>query len=383
MTDLTPKAPAPAFSTGITLNDVAREAGVSTSAVSRTFTPGASVGKKTRALVLEAANRLGYRPNAIARTLSTRKSRMIGLVVSYLDNQFYPTVMEQLSQRLQQHGYHVLLFIGRANEVCSSSRHGAVAPSVDIQRGALNGAEDVESTAEDTDTILMEILQYQVDAIVLASTMLSSTLSDHCRALGIPVVLFNRTAPVEGVSAVVSNNYEGGRLAAQHFLSTGAQRIGFIAGLEDASTSREREQGFMAALQQAGVSLAARAVANYSMEQARAVTRTLYAGASEHALPDALLVANDHMAFGVLDALRLDLGLRVPHDVQVIGFDNVPQAAWGGYQLTTIEQDAVRMVNATVDLLIRQLDSRFSLPPERIVMPVRMVYRATTRQGQS
>jgi len=95
----------------VTLADVAALAKVSTSAVSRTFTPGASVAKKTREIVMAAANQLGYRPNAIARTLSTRKSRIIGVVASYLHNQFYPTVIERLSQQLQAHGYHVLLFI--------------------------------------------------------------------------------------------------------------------------------------------------------------------------------------------------------------------------------------------------------------------------------
>lgn len=330
-----------------TLADVAREAGVSTSAVSRTFTPGASVGKKTRARVLEAANRLGYRPNAIARTLSTRKSRMVGLVVSYLDNQFYPTVIEQLSHLLQQHGYHVLLFIGRDN-------------------------------GPDMDSVLLEILQYQVDAIVLASTMLSSGLAAHCRAAGIPVVLFNRTAPVAGVSTVASANEEGGRLAADYLLRTGARRIAFMAGLDDASTSQERERGFMAALQRAGVALTARCVGQYSLDEARVVTRELYEEARPDTWPDAWFVANDHMAFGVLDALRTDLKLRVPDDVQVIGFDNVPQAAWGGYQLTTVEQDSWRMAQATVALLMRQFDPNHPAHPEQVVIPVKLIERATT-----
>lgn len=332
----------------ITLADVAQAAGVSTSAVSRTFTPGASVGKKTRARVLEAAERLGYRPNAIARTLSTKKSRIIGVVVSYLDNQFYPTVIEQLSQLLQRHGYHVLLFI-------SSERSGH---------------------EHDTDTILLEIMQYQVDGIVLASTMLSSNLSGRCRAAGIPVVLFNRTAPVADVSTVASDNYEGGCLVAEFFIRSRAKRIGYIAGLEDASTTQEREQGFRDTLKKAGCKLAFRAVGDYSLARAREVTNDLYRNKPG---PDALFVANDHMAFGVLDALRIDLNLRVPEDVQVIGFDDVPQAAWGGYQLTTVRQDSLAMANSTVTVLLRQIEAKGAELPQKISIPVHMVWRATTR----
>ena len=124
--------------------DVARLAQVSQSAVSRTFTPGASVSEATRTKVEAAARKLGYRPNAIARTLITRRSRMIGVVMSYLENQFYPVVLEKLSQRLQRDGYHVLLFIADTRQ---------------------------------TDAVLAEILQYQVDGLVMASTSMYSALA--------------------------------------------------------------------------------------------------------------------------------------------------------------------------------------------------------------
>ena len=123
--------------------------------------PGASVSEETRAKVLEAARKLGYRPNAIARTLSTRSSRMIAVVVNHLQNQFYPMVLEGLSQRLQKDGYHVLLFIADSRQ---------------------------------TDAVLAEILQYQVDGLVMASTAMSSALALRCEEAGLTVVLFNRTS---------------------------------------------------------------------------------------------------------------------------------------------------------------------------------------------
>lgn len=140
--------------------DVADLAQVSQSAVSRTFTPGASVSEETRRKVLAAAQKLGYRPNALARSLITRRSRIVALVMSYLENQFYPLVIERLSQKLQKEGYHVLMFIAEVDEAA--------------------------------DGVLAEILQYQVDGIVMASAMLSSNVARSCAEVGVPVVQFNR-----------------------------------------------------------------------------------------------------------------------------------------------------------------------------------------------
>ena len=177
----------------VTAHDVARLAEVSQSAVSRTFTPGASVAPETRERIETAARKLGYRPNAIARSLITRRSRIIGLVMSYLENQFYPVVIERLCQALQQDGYHVLLFI---------------------------------SETEEADNVLADILQYQVDGIVMASTTLSSALANDCINAGIPVVLFNRVAqvgPMGGysTSSVTSQNRAGGRLVGELLVRTG------------------------------------------------------------------------------------------------------------------------------------------------------------------
>ena len=332
----------------VTLTDVAQLAGVSRSAVSRTFTPGASVAEATRHRVLEAATKLGYRPNVIARTLATRRSRMIAIVVSYLQNQFYPLFVERSSQLLQKHGYHVLLFV--------SDGHETAKPEVD--------------------ELVLEMMQYQVDGIILASATLSSALAKNCHMAGVPVVMFNRVAPVPGVHTVASDNVAGGRFAARALIDGGFKRIGFIAGLEDSSTNRDREEGFRDELRRHGRRVFARAIGHYNFEQAAQAARELFTG---NDIPDAVFVANDHMAFAVLDTLRNELGLRVPDDVAVIGFDNVPQAAWGGYQLTTIEQDLDLMTDAAVSVLINQLATGDN-SVRQIVTPVRMIERGTTRK---
>lgn len=326
--------------------DVAKLAGVSQSAVSRTYTPGASVAEGTRSRVLDAARKLGYRPNAIARTLITRKSRMIAVVASYLDNQFYPVVIEKLSKRFQEDGYHVLLFIAPANE--------------------------------DADELLMELMQYHVDGIVLLSAVLSSAIARDCADAGIPVMLFNRIAQLGStVNSVSSDNEGGGRMAARLLLSLGHQKIGYIAGMEDSSTNRDREAGFNAELAARGVRPFARAVGHYNFEAARLAALHMFGPSDPSERPTAVFVANDHMAIAVMDALRGELHLRVPQDVAVIGFDNVPQAAWGGYSLSSIEQDAQAMIEATVRLMIERIHDE-TLSPQHVKLPVRLIERAST-----
>ncbi|KQW44977.1 LacI family transcriptional regulator [Pelomonas sp. Root662] len=329
----------------VTSIDVARLAEVSQSAVSRTFTPGASVAPETRARVLEAARKLGYRPNAIASTLSTRRSRMIAVVLSNLQNQFYPVVIETLSQRLQKDGYHVLLFI---------------------------------TETEDADELLLELMRYQVDGIVMASTHLSSGLAQQMEDARVPVVMFNRTASKGSISTVSSDNFGGGKAVA-HFLADGGhQRVAYLAGAEDSSTNQDREAGLRAGLSERGLRVVARAVGNYEFDRAAQATHELFDGLINSAeRPDALFVASDHMAFAAIDTLRT-LGLRVPEDVSVVGFDNVPQAAWGAYGLTTIEQSAVPMIEATVRMLLQQLEDD-AVTRDHVVVPTRLVVRTSAR----
>ncbi|WP_299787017.1 LacI family DNA-binding transcriptional regulator [uncultured Marivita sp.] len=323
----------------VTSLDVAKRAGVSRSAVSRVFTPGASVSPRTAEKVREAAEALGYRPNVLARAMLTGKSKIIGLVVAYLDNHFYPTVLELLSAALEREGYHVLVFMA-------------------------------SHTADDIGDVVSQILDYQVDGLVLASVALSSDLADRCRASGVPVVLFNRKLETEGEFAVVSDNRMGGRLAAEHLIALGRTRIGHIAGWEGASTQRDREAGLMEGLRAAGLGLFAREVGDFRLPRAKDAARRMF---DTDQRPDAVLVANDYMAFGVMDVLRAELGLSVPEDVAVIGFDDVPSAAWPAYSLTTIKQDAEAMVSATVNALMSEIGGTEVVSPDPL--PVSLIRR--------
>ncbi len=306
----------------VTSQQVAQLAGVSQSAVSRVYTAGASASKKTTAKVHKAAATLGYRPNVLARAMVSGKSRIIGLFVGYLENQFYPDAIEKLSTQLQVKGYHVLIFMA-------------------------------SKTAGNIDSVVEEILDYQVEGIIVASVALSSQLADRCRLAGVPIVLFNRSQDGEGLSCVTSDNFSGGAKAARFLLAGEHKKIGYIAGWEGASTQRDREFGFTAALQQAGGTLYAREVGDFSMEKASEATRRMFSKDR----PDAVFVANDHMAFAVMDTLRFELGLRIPEDVSVISYDDVPAAAWPAYNLTTVRQCADQMVQETVRILMEQIHS--------------------------
>ena len=320
----------PAAASRITSADVARLAGVSQSAVSRVFTDGASASAKTSAKVRQAAEQLGYRPNRLARSLLTGKSYMVGLVVAYLDNYFYPDVLEKLSKALQQQGYHVLMFMAA-------------------------------QTAENIDDVVEEILEYQVDAIVTASVALSSELADRCQSAGIPIVQFNRVQEHSRLSSVTTDNYKGGTEVARHLVAQGYHSFGYIAGWEGASTQRDREAGFRAGLAEHGFDICFRAVGNFRTEQAHEAAQELIAATSR---PEAVFVANDAMALVVMDVVRHQAGLRVPDDMAIVGYDDIPPAAWPSYDLTSFSQPADKMVDKTVSLLMRHMGVEYADPQQ-------------------
>ena len=328
----------------VTSVEVARRAGVSQSAVSRVFTPGASASPKTIEKVRKAAEELGYRPNVLARAMVSGRSRMIGLLVAYLDNQFYPDVLERLSNALQERGYHVLVFMA-------------------------------SQTAGNIDKVVEEILDYQVDGIIAASVALSSNLSVRCRDAGVPMVLFNRAQDDPLMSAVTTDNVGGGRKVAEFLSAAGHRKIGYIAGWEGASTQRDREAGFRAGLAAAGLTIHKREVGNFRMEQAQEAARRMCA----QDRPDAIFVANDHMAMAVLDTLRFEHGIDVPGEMSVVGYDDVPAAAWPAYDLTTVRQPANQMVAQTVEILLDKIDHPHA-PPRRAVIEGPLILRGSARK---
>ena len=327
----------------VTSLQVAKKAGVSQSAVSRVFTPGASASPATIDKVKKAANDLGYRPNVLARAMVSGKSRIIGVVVAYLENQFYPEALERLSNSLQAQGYHVLIFMAGKN-------------------------------MQSLDGVVEEILDYQVDGIVAASVAMSSTLAERCKFAGVPMVLFNRSQDLPSMSAVTSDNIAGGRKVAEFLISGNHKKIGYISGWEGASTQRDREAGFISCLANSGFTLHNRQVGNFVMEEAKEATRKMFSSDP----PDAVFVANDHMALAVMDTLRYEIGLKIPQDVSVIGYDDVPASAWPAYDLTTVRQPVNKMVQETVEILIEKINNT-EIKPRRVKIDGPLIIRGSAR----
>ena len=327
----------------VTSLQVAKKAGVSQSAVSRVFTPGASASRATIDKVKKAANDLGYRPNVLARAMVSGKSRIIGVVVAYLENQFYPEALERLSNSLQAQGYHVLIFMAGKN-------------------------------MQSLDDVVEEILDYQVDGIVAASVAMSSTLAERCKFAGVPMVLFNRSQDLPSMSAVTSDNIAGGRKVAEFLISGNHKKIGYISGWEGASTQRDREAGFISCLANSGLTLHNRQVGNFVMEEAKEATRKMFSSDP----PDAVFVANDHMALAVMDTLRYEIGLKIPQDVSVIGYDDVPASAWPAYDLTTVRQPVNKMVEETVGILMKKINNT-ETKPRRVKIDGPLIIRGSAR----
>jgi DNA-binding LacI/PurR family transcriptional regulator len=332
--------------TRVTSIDVARHAGVSQSAVSRALTPGTSgVSEALRAKVRASAAALGYRPNAHARSLSSGRSRIVALLFSYLDNPFYALALEQFCSGLQAEGYHALLFL------------------------------EPDTTAG-VERAVADLLDYRVDGIITASVELGSHITDEAQAFGIPVVMFNRLRDAASLSSVTTDNVAGGRMAAAHLCEGGFRRIALLSGWEGASTTRDREWGFMAELASRGRTLAARGVGHFDLARTEAATRELFGGTAAER-PDAVFVVNDYMAFRVLSVLRHGLGLRVPGDVAVLGFDDVPLAAAPEYDLSSIRQPMEQMVAHAIRILLSQMGQA---DPERIALEPKLVARGSTRR---
>ncbi len=320
----------------VTSYDVARLAGVSQSAVSRAFSPGASISKTARARVLEAARELGYQPNAIARSMSSarneaqQKSGMVGLIVTRMQDPFFAHTIAEFSHNIQAKGWQILLFT-------------------------------VESQ-EEVDAALATLMRYKIDGAVILSAILSGRMAAACRAAGIPVILYNRGAAELEVSSVQIENREGGRIAADFLIEGGHERIAFVAGDDADSTSRLREEGFVERLAEAGRMLFMREAGDYTFVSGREAGLRLL---SRQERPDAVFCASDVMALGVLHAARHDLNLDVPRDFSLIGFDDIPAADWPGHQLTTIRQPIHRMIREATDILVEMMENPDQRPRTR------------------
>lgn len=297
-----------------TAKQVAHAAGVSLAAVSRAFTPGAPIDIDKRKRILAAAEKIGYISPA-RRTAEAIAAGTVTLVAGDLLNPFYPTVLDALARNLQEGGRQLLVY-------------------------ALASATNVDAATD-------QILAARPSAIIVTSANLTSKMAQACRQHQIKVVLLNRVQRDIRINSVACDNYQGGRDIAQLLLRKDHRKIAFLGGVANTSTHIERARGFRDALTEAGRSIDVQAHGNFNYQSAYEAGLGLLSSAAP---PDAIFCCNDIMALAVIDAAR-ERCVRIPHDLTVVGFDDIPMASWSSYRLTTVRQPVERMVQEALRLI--------------------------------
>jgi LacI family transcriptional regulator len=304
----------------VTIRTVAEEADVSPATVSRVFNDTAPVDPDTRERILETADRLGYVPNATARSLSLDRTHTFGVLLPFLTGEYFPEVIRGLDQTAREHNRLLML---------SSSHHS----SEDLRRalGSMNG---------------------RIDGLALMLPQLDpSAYVDHLPA-DVPAVLLNSATEGHDLSVLSIDNREGGRLATRHLVDRGHERIGIITGDPATEETHERLAGYRTALRAANLSVREAWVVEGDFHRASgaAGARTLLSASPR---PTAIFASNDYMAMGAIRALQ-DAGLAVPADVAVVGFDDLPSAEHFSPALTTIDARMVDLGTEAIELLMER-----------------------------
>jgi DNA-binding LacI/PurR family transcriptional regulator len=325
-------------------HDVARVAKVSQAAVSRAFTPGASISEETRERIFKAAKKIGYRPNLLARSLIMGRSGIVGIVMGNPKNPSFTTALDALSTRLTKAGKHILIFTAEKDDA-----------SADVH--------------------VEDLLKYRVDALLLISALLSTTLAEHCRAAGIPVIHFNRVGQnAAGMSTVTGANREGARQVAEHLVQQGYRNLAYMANFRGSKTNRERETAFTGYVTSQGLPEPQSVLGHFHREGAMTAARDLL---SQPKRPDAIFCANDYMALATIDVARFEFGLTVGKDLGVAGFDDIEQAAWPPYDLTTYSHPVDQMADKAVELLLQDVGAE---EVSNVVVEGELKCRGSTRR---
>jgi LacI family transcriptional regulator len=327
-----------------TIYDVARLAGVSTATVSRSLNGTGQIAPSTRLAIDDAVRELGYQPNRIARSLVTKSTQTIALLLPEITNPFYGALVSGIEQRTLELGYTMLL--------CTT---------------------EGDAGREETYLNLLRAKQVDgalVDGLVLPPERIASFIAD-----GFPIVCLDRDVDSTAVPVVQVDNKRGGQMATEHLLALGHTRIAHVAGAPELGISGERAEGYRAALRAAGIEPDPRLVevGNYTEDGGYEAARALLA---RRRRPTAIFAANDLSAVGVLEAVA-ESGRRVPDDVSVVGFDDLRLAAYTTPPLTTIHPPA-REIGARATSLLLDLTRGKKVRRRRHLLDPELVVRRST-----
>lgn len=330
----------------ITLKEVAERAGVSRSAVSRTFTDGASVSEKTRRKVEKAARELGYAPSLIARSLATRRTKLIGLVANNFQNPVFLEVFDLYTQALQDLELRPLL-VNLSHET-------------------------------DPETTVNLLRQYSVDGVIVATSTLPPSFAKAYKSAGLPVVhAFGKFDDAANVHVVGIDNIKCGALAAQTLVDRGYNSFAIIGGPEAATSTRDRVRGFLDRMGELGRKVS-------SVSYASSYTYAAGHEAGERLLADheveAIFCGDDLICMGAMDAARAQ-GRSVPGDIGFLGFNDMSIASWDAYDLTTIRQPVRDIILSSIELVVGTIGDPERTPEVRL-FPCAIVERSTLRPVQ-
>lgn len=339
-----------------TIHDVARRAQVSVSTVSNVLTGNRPVAEETRTRVLQIVAETGYRPNRLARGLVSRSSKTIGVVASGLEYFGPSRTLVGIEQEASERGYTLIL----------SLIH--------------------EPATEDVEPVVANLITHQVDGIICAIPEIGQNRSQWKQwvtDLPVPVVYLNTQGWPGTVSVDIDNRY-GGYIATQHLLASGCEHVGLIAGPENWYAAAMRQAGWEMALRTAGKVVDPRAIAvgDWTPQSGERAFYELIARVPEL---DAIFVSNDQMAIGALRAAS-DLQIRIPEEIALVGFDDIPEAAFTQPRLTTVHQQVVEIGRCSVAELVRLIaDSNQQevddAPLVRMLQPM-LVVRESSRCRQ-
>lgn len=329
----------------VTVRDVAKVAGVSASTVSRVFNHSDLVNAQTREHVRTVANQMGYRPNATARSLSQGRTQAVGVVVPAPHGEFFSEIIRGIDEVAQASGHHLLI----------SSAHYSVSES----EAALDALRD------------------RVDGLLVMTTHVeTSTDVLPMTGIDVPVVFMNSALHAEGYNAFEIENEGGARTVTQHLIDRGARRIGIILGPPDSHDVQARVQGYRAALSAAGLDPDAQPVIEGDFTQASG-----YAAGQQilelDPLPDAFFVCNDYMAIGAMAALQEE-EVRIPDDLAIAGFDDIPSARYTTPALTTVRVPVYDLGRQAAERLVEMIHSAEGPAPRRQMLPSELVVRSST-----
>jgi DNA-binding LacI/PurR family transcriptional regulator len=327
----------------VTSYDVAKAAGVSQSAVSRAYRPGLSVSAKTKDKVMKAAKKLGYKPNAIARMLITKRSGMVAVIISSMANLVYPELLSRLTAHLSERGVKVLLF-------------------------TLDAAEQLEG-------LLEQIWTYQVDGVIALAAHFDYADIAQFEAHDVPFVLYNRQLFNYGVNSVSVDHEQGIRQLVDLLVEARNQEYLVLSGPEDSDVANVRREIALSNLARHGFNDVPVLVGDFTYQSGKDCFSTWM---KDHPAPDAVICSNDSMAIGCMDEARGVHGLKIPEQLSVVGFDGIHAAFWSGYELTTIRQPVNQMAKAAVDILMDRLEEP-GTPAEKRVLAGSLVRGTSAR----